>query len=197
MAQPPSRCRSDSLTVDDQLKHRDRAHGSLDGVAGGFGVVAASGRGGPAEGAVGQLVDGPARLLLEAMVMTTLRAAVAQAGPAACLVWHVVLVVAGRGGSPAHRAGAGRVPDLGQVPEPGPGIVAPGLVPVLAVRSVQGVDRDDQVRSATRNAQPPGAVPAGRPVPAGRGEGEPRRPWPGAFPVTLGCGPGAAVPDGV
>src|SRR6185437_1584639 len=133
MAQPPSRCRSDSLTVDDQLKHRDRAHGSLDGVAGGFGVVAAPGRGGPAEGAVGQLVDGPAGLLLEAVVMPTFRTPVAQAGPSARLVRHVVLVVTLGGGPPAHRAGAGRVPDLGQVPEPDPGVVTPGLVPVLAV----------------------------------------------------------------
>src|SRR6185503_3086044 len=106
---------SDSLTVDDQLKHCDRARGSLDGVAGGFGVVAASGRGGPPERPVGQLVDRPARLLLEPVVMSALRAAVAQAGPAARLVWRVVLEVAGRGGSPADRAGAGRVPDLGQV----------------------------------------------------------------------------------
>src|SRR6202012_1871979 len=36
---------------------------SLDWVAGGFGGVAASGWGGPAEGPVGQLVDLPARLL--------------------------------------------------------------------------------------------------------------------------------------
>src|SRR6185437_10888714 len=132
MAQPPARCRSDSLTVDYQLKHRDRARGSLDGVAGGFGVVAAPGRGGPAEGPVGQLVHFPARLLLEAMVMPTFRTAVAQAGPAARLVRGVVLEVAGRGGSPADRAGAGGVPDLGQVPQPGPGIVTPGLVPVHA-----------------------------------------------------------------
>src|SRR6185437_10665816 len=148
MAQPPARCRSDSLTVDDQLKHRDRARGSLDGVPGGFGVVAASGRGGPAEGSVGELIDRPARLLLEAMVMPTFRTPVAQAGPSARLVRHVVLVVTLGGGPSAHRASAGGVPDLRQVPEPGPGVVAPGLVPVLAVAGVQGVDRDDQVGPA-------------------------------------------------
>src|SRR6185312_15717100 len=69
----------------------DRVRGSLDGVPGRFGVVAASGWGGPAEGAVGELVDGPAGLLLEPVVMTALRAAVAQASPAACLVRRVVL----------------------------------------------------------------------------------------------------------
>src|SRR6478609_592662 len=151
MAQPPSRCRSDSLTVDDQLKHRDRVHGSLDGVAGGFGVVAASGRGGPAEGSVGELVDGPSGLLLEPVVMTTLRTPVAQAGPSARLVRRVVLEVALGGGPPADGAGAGGVPDLGQVPERDPGVVAPGLVPVLAGAGAEGVDRDGQVRPAARD----------------------------------------------
>ena len=105
--------------------------------------------------------------------MPALRAAVAQAGPPARLVRRVVLEVALAGGPPADGAGAGGVPDLGQVPEPDPGIVAPGFVPVLAVVGVQGVDRDDQVRPAAGDAQPPGAVSAGRPVPAGRGEAEP------------------------
>jgi len=87
----------------------------------------------------------------------TLWAAVAQAGPPARLIRGVVLEIALGGGSSADRAGAGRVPDLGQVPEPDPGVVAAGLVPVLAVVGVQGVDRDDQVRPAAGNAQPPGA----------------------------------------
>src|SRR5215475_13098873 len=136
----------------------------LDGIPGGFGVVAAPGRCGPPEGPVGELVDGPAGLLLEPVVMTAFRAAVTQAGPAACLVRGVVLEVAGPGGSPAHRAGAGRVPDLGQVPQPDPGVMTARLIPVLAVPGVQAVDRDDQVRPAARDAQPPGAVPAGRAV---------------------------------
>ena len=37
-----------------------------------------------------------------------------------------MLEVAGPGGSPAHRAGAGGVPDLGQVPQPGFWVVAFG-----------------------------------------------------------------------
>jgi hypothetical protein len=46
----------------------------LDRVAGGFGVVAAAGRGGPAEGPVGELVHVPPGVLLEPMVMAALRA---------------------------------------------------------------------------------------------------------------------------
>ena len=54
--------------------------------------------------------------------------------------------------------------------------------------------------------QPPGAVSAGRPVPAGRGEAEPgpvpvpgpsRRSRSGPFPAAFRFGPRAAVPDGV
>jgi hypothetical protein len=41
----------------------------LDGVAGGFGGVGAPGWGGPSEGAVGELVDCPFRVLLEAVVV--------------------------------------------------------------------------------------------------------------------------------
>ena len=96
------------------------------------------------------------------------------------------------GGSPAHGAGAGGVPDLGQVPEPDPGVVAPRFVPVLAVLGVQGVDRDDQAGPAAGNAQPPGAVAAGRAVPAGRGEAEPgparRRAGPARLRWLLGSG---------
>jgi hypothetical protein len=130
--------------------------------------------------------------------------AVAQAGPAACLVRGVVLEVAVPGGAPADGAGAGRVPDLGQMPQPGPGVVAAGLVGVLAVAGVQGVDRDDQVQPTARGAQPPGAVPAGRPsrpagvkqnpVPPGGGPGPARfrwllgsgraQPWPTAWPCS-------------
>src|SRR5207245_5113703 len=45
----------------------------LDRIPGGFGVVAAPGWGGPAERPVGELVDGPAGLLLEPMVVPALR----------------------------------------------------------------------------------------------------------------------------
>src|SRR5204862_1696607 len=104
----------------------------LDGIPRGFGRVLPPGRCGPAEGAVGELVDCPSGVLLEAVVVTAFRAGVAAAGPAAGFVGGVVLDVALGGGPPAHRAGAGGVPDLDQVPERDPGVVAAGFVPVVA-----------------------------------------------------------------
>src|SRR5262249_2910095 len=155
---------------------------------GGFGGVGAAGRGGPAEGPVGKLVHSPPGVLLEPMIMATLRAAITKTRPSACFVRGVVLEVGLGGGSAADGAGAGGVPDLGQVPEPDPGIVTAGFVPVAAGVGGQGLQDDDQVRSGSGGAQPPGAVAAGRAVPADRGEGEParRRPRAGALPVTLG-----------
>ena len=94
-----------------------------------------------------------------------------------CLVRGVVLDVALGGGAAADGAGAGGVPDLDQVLERDPGVVAAGLVPVVAGVGGQGLQGDDQVRAAAGGAQPPGAVPAGRPVPAGRGEREPGFSW--------------------
>ena len=132
--------------------------------------------------------------------MTTLRAAITQARPAARFVGGVVLEVSLGGGPAADRAGAGGVPDLGQVPELDPGVVAFGFVLVVAGVGGDRVDGDDQVRAVSRGGQPPGSVPAGRPVPAGRGEGEPglsRRAGACAVPLVLGFGPGAAVGDGV
>ena len=121
------------------------------------------------------------------MVMPAFGPAITQAGPPARLVRGVVLEVALGGGPPADGAGAGGVPDLGQVPQLHAGIMAPALEPVPAIPGIQGVDRDDQVWPAARGAQPPGAVPAGRSVPPGRGEAEPgparRRSGPGACPV--------------
>src|SRR5690349_808356 len=132
------------------------------------------------------------------MVVTALRAGVTQAGAAACFVRDVVLVVALGGGAAADGAGAGGVPDLGQVPEPGPGIVTLGLESVVARVGGDRVDRDDQVGPGSGGAQPPGAISAaGRPVPAGGGEGEPRRAGPSACAVVPGFGSGAAVGDGV
>src|SRR5438034_8619136 len=138
----------------------------LDGIPGGFGVVGAPGRGGPPERPGGQLVDLPARLLLEPVVVAALWAAIAQAGPAACLVGGVVLEVALGGGPLADGAGAGGVPDLGQAPEPGPGVVAAGFVAVVARVGGDRVQGDDQAGPGSGGAQPPGAVPAGRAVPA-------------------------------
>src|SRR5690349_5356594 len=135
------------------------------------------------------------------MVVPELRDGVTQAGAAACFVRDVVLVVALGGGAAADGAGAGGVPDLGQVPEPGPGIVTLGLESVVARVGGDRVERHDQVGPGAGGAQPPGAISAaGRPVPAGRGEGEPGSCWragSGALPVTLGFGSGAAVGNGV
>src|SRR6516164_231326 len=172
----------------------------LDRVPRGFGGVCAAGRGGPAEGAVGELLHLPLRVLLEPVVVPAFRAAVAQASPTACFVRGVVLEVALGGGPAADGAGAGGVPHLGQVPEPDPGVVAAGLVPVVARSGNDGVEGDPPVWPGSGGAEPPGAVSAGRAVPAGGSEGE-ARPVPvsgsGAFPAALGCGPGAAVADRV
>jgi hypothetical protein len=70
-----------------------------------------------------------------------LRTGVTEAGAAACFVGDVVLVVALGGGAAADGAGAGGVPDLGQVPESDPGIMAFRLVPVVAGVGGDRVDR--------------------------------------------------------
>ena len=74
----------------------------------------------------------------------TPRVGVAQAGPAACPIGRVVLETALAGGPPADRAGAGSVADLAQVPEPGAGVVAAGLEPVVAVLGSEGVEFDEE-----------------------------------------------------
>lgn len=56
-----------------------RASDGLDGVAGWFGVIAAPERRGPAERAIGELIHPPPRVLLQPVVMSALRPAVAQA----------------------------------------------------------------------------------------------------------------------
>src|SRR6185312_14468438 len=167
---------------------------------GGFGGVGPSRWCGPAEGPVGELIDLPLGVLFEPVVVTALWPAVTETRSSACFVRSVVLEVGLGGRPPADGAGAGRVPDLGQVLQPDPGIVTAGLVPVVAGIGVQGLQGDDQVRPAAGGAQPPGAVPSGRSVPAGRGEREPgfsRRSGAGALLVVPGFGAGAAVPDGV
>ena len=173
-----------SPPADDQA---ETAH--LDRVAGGFGGVGPPGWGGPAEGAVGELVHCPPGVLLEPVVVAALRAGVAETGPPACFVGDVVLVVALGGGAAADGAGAGGVPDLGQVPQLDPGVVAAGLVTVIAGVGGNRVDRDDQVRPGSGGAQPPGAVPAGPAV--GRSNANPgpsRAPGPARFLWPLGSG---------
>ena len=111
-----------------------------------------------------------------------------------------MLNVALGGGPTADGAGAGGVPDLGQVPELDSGIMALGFEPVVTRVCGQRVGGDDQVGPGPWGLEPPGTVPAGRAVPAGRGEGEPACSWrsgTGVFPVFLGFGTGAAVGDGV
>jgi hypothetical protein len=83
---------------------------------------------------------------------------------------RIVLEVDAGGGPSAAGAGAGGVPDLGQVPEHDPGIVAPGLPPVVTVPGRQRPDLDEQV--LLPGGEPPGSVPAGRPAVIGGGEGE-------------------------
>src|SRR5512133_1547813 len=123
--------------------------------------------GGPAERPVGKLVDRPARVLLEPVITPTLRAAVAQARPSARLIRGVVLEVALRRRPAAPGPGAGRVQDLGQVPQPAPGIMTPDLEPVIAVLRGDRIEADQQVRPAPGDAQPPG------PWSGGGGEREP------------------------
>src|SRR5437868_2214332 len=79
--------------------------------------VAAPGGGGPAEPAAGSgLLQPPARGLLVPVVMPAYRAGLAQAGPAALVEGHAVLVVGLVLRSAAGREGAGAVQDPGQVP---------------------------------------------------------------------------------
>src|SRR5690348_18241989 len=77
--------------------------------------------------------------------MPAFRAAITQARPAACFVGDVMFEVALGGGAAADRADAGGVPDLGQVPQLHPGVVSPGLEPVVTVAGAEGVKLDDQV----------------------------------------------------
>src|SRR5262249_50369763 len=104
------------------------------------------------------------------------------------LVGRVVLEVGLGGGPAADGAGAGGVPDLGQVPEPHPGVVAGGLEPVVAGVSDRGFQGDDQVRPGSGGAQPPGAVAAGRPVPAAGVKQTPGGPGPARARCPLGSG---------
>ena len=125
------------------------AGSTLDGVPGRLGGVGPPGRGGPSECSVRELLDLPLWVLFELVVVAAFRAGVAQACASARLVRGVVLEVALGGGPPAHRAGAGGVPDLGQVPEPDPGIVASGPEPMVARVGGYRIKSDRQARPAT------------------------------------------------
>jgi hypothetical protein len=156
----------------------------------------------------GQLLDRPARILFDPVVTAALRVAVAQAGPAAGLVGDVVLEIAAGRRSAAAGSGTRGVPDLGQVPQHDPRIMAPGLVPVVTILAGQRLDLDQQVPlPGDPGAEPPCPVSSRRTRTVGGGEGER---WPAGrvgparrvrfVPLTTAvgrCGPGAAVPDGV
>jgi hypothetical protein len=75
------------------------------------------------------------------------------------------------------------MPDLGQVAELDPGIMALGLESVIALLDGDGIDGHRQFFST--DPQPPGAVPARRIMPVGDGEGEA-----GAVPVPVDLGSG-------
>ena len=136
----------------------------LDGVAGGFGGVLPAGWGGPPEGTVRELIHFPSGVLLEPVVPPTLGPAVAQAGPAACLIRDVMFEITVTSRPAAGRVGAGGVPYLGQVPQPDPGVVALTLEPVVAILGGDGVEGDQQVWPGSPGPQLPCPVPAGRAV---------------------------------
>ena len=117
----------------------------LDGVAGGFFGVLAAGGGGPPDAPVGQLVNLPSGVLLDPVIMTALRIAITDTRPAARLERGVVLEVGLRSRPPAGGTGTRGVPDLGQVPEHHPGVVAGGLTPVVTRVGADRLDGDDQV----------------------------------------------------
>src|SRR4029077_15498605 len=127
------------------------------------------------------------------VVGPALRPAIAQTRPAAGLIRNVMLEVTPPGGPPAPRPGTPGVPDLRQVPQHHPGIMAPGLPPVITLPGRQRPDLDQHLPL-------PGGEPP-RPVPAGvayGGQGKPgstRRIRPAGFASPRG--PGAAVPDRV
>jgi len=112
-----------------------------------------------------------------------------------------VLVVAGRGGPPAHRTCTRRVPDPGEVPELDARVISAGLESVVAVLRGEGVDGDDQF--LTGDPQDPGPGAATWPIAARRREREPGSVTiPGSavvavLGVVFGCWSGAAVGGGV
>src|SRR5580704_17973461 len=143
----------------------------LDWVPGRLGDVLPPRRRSPPHVSARKLRGVPAGVLLGPVIMTAGRIDVAQARPAACLVGNIVLVIAPPGRAAAARPGTPRVPDLGQVPQHHPGIMPPGLPPVIAVPGGERPDLDQHL--PLPGGEPPGAVPAGRAALIGGSEGEP------------------------
>lgn len=63
-----------------------------------------------------------------------------------------MLEVALRGRPSAAWSRAGRVPDLGQVPELDPGVMALGLEPVVALPGIDWVEPNQQILPGSRDA---------------------------------------------
>src|ERR1700733_4796098 len=142
----------------------------LDGIPSGFRDVLPSRRRGPPDVTARKLRGVPPRVLLHPVVVAAGRVPVAQTGPTARLVRDVVFEITSLGGTAAAGPGAGGVPDLGQVPEHDPGIVALGLPPVIAVPGRQRPDLDHEV--LLPGGEPPAAVAARRAGLTGGSEGK-------------------------
>src|SRR3984885_4833407 len=112
----------------------------LDGIPSGFRDVLPSRRRGPPDVTARKLRGVPPRVLLHPVVVAAGRVPVTQTGPPARLVRNVMFEIASRGRAAAARSGTRRVPDLGQVPEHDPGIMAAGLPPVITVPAGQRPD---------------------------------------------------------
>src|SRR4029077_9107573 len=137
------------------------------------------------------------------VVEAALRVPITHARSATGLVRDVMLEITSNRWPAAAPPGARGVPDLGQVPQHPPGIMARGLPPVIALPGGQRPDLDQQVPlPGNSGGEPPGPVAAwwagridsgeGKPGPAGRIRSA------GFVPFSAaggGCGPGAAVPD--
>jgi len=113
-----------------------------------------------------------------------------------------MLEVAGRSWPAAARPGARGVPDLGQVPQQHPGIMPPGLVPVIAAAGGDRPDPQEQVpphghpggqppgprlgavpgRPGRRSPSPRPTVPPGSGGPCARGAAWPSSGWPPSRP---------------
>src|SRR5580658_5729642 len=165
----------------------------LDWIPGRLGDVLPSGRCCPPEVSARELLGVPPRVLLHPVVGPALRPAIAQARPAAGLIRNVMLEIASGRGPPAARPGTPRVPDLGQVAEHHPGIMAPGLPPVITLPGRQRPDLDQHL--PLPGGEPPGAVPAGV---ANGGKGKPGSArWIMSVLFPPSRGPGAAMADRV
>ena len=74
--------------------------------------------------------------------------ATTQTREATRFIGDVVLEIAAGGRSPADRTGTSGMPDLSQVPQLDPRLMAPGLEAMVAVFGGDRVERDEQVRPA-------------------------------------------------